>query len=125
MNFQEIRDAITETESWEPCTEKDMRLRALGSILRARGRQIQYQPGVWLNKSQCETPSGFWNLFFGSWLEYDDTRFFDCARRINLNSGRTESTYMRREYGYDPCTHDLLDLKPLLEFIKVLEEGSD
>ena len=118
-DLTEIQEKIKDAKTWDDCEEKSMSMKALGSMMLSRLGQIEYKPGIYLEKDQLRLP-GFWDGFFGCWLEYDDANVFDSARKIDLVTGRTESTYMQRSYGYDHCTYDLLDLEELLDFIREL-----
>lgn len=117
-DLDEVHERIEEVSAWKPSTEKSMAMAALENLLLARQGQIEYKPGIFLETDQLRLPN-FWERLIGlCWLEYDDTNVFDGSRRINLVNGETESSPMKRRYGYDPCHYDLLDLEELLEFIR-------
>lgn len=125
MNRDEILRAIDETRDWDDCEEKTMRLVALYSMIRARAGQNQFKPKVFLDRDQMRVP-GKWDkalhvLGVHQWLEYDDNNFFDGTRRICLICGLTQSSPLKRIYGYDPCNYGELDLEEVLEYIEEME----
>lgn len=120
--LEEIHELIDEASDWGPSKEKDMMMEALGRMLLSRQGQLTYKDGVYFERNQMRIPNlsdKVFHLFgFHTWLEYDDANVFDCTRRICLICGRTESSPLRREYGYDGEAGYKLNLKQVLKFIK-------
>lgn len=125
MNPQEIFDAIKETRLWAPSDETSMQLRALYSMGRRRLGQVEYKPDIWLDLCDMKTPTRSdqaWHIFFHKWLHYDDNNVFDGSKQICLICGKSESSPMKRDYGYEPNGYDDLNLRIVLDFIADLEE---
>ena len=125
-DLAEVRERIEEVRTWKPSTEKSMAMRALGSLLLARTRQIEFKEGIYLEKDQMKLPTTSDRIFhiigFHAWLEYDDANVFDGTRRVCLICGKTGSSPMRRDLAYYETTkHDNLDLAELLAFIKSID----
>ena len=120
-DLEEIHERIKETKKWEDSDEKRMSMKALGSMILARGGQIEYKSGIYLEKDQLRIP-GFWDRVFGNvWLDYDDANVFDGTRSINLINGKTRSSPLKREYAYmEPIGYATLDLDELLDFIRLI-----